>query len=233
MVRKGRSCTWRELKGTAHVLESFAPQITGCTCIHRSDNQAAVHILAHGSRREHLQVEALLIHRICQKFGIQLIAEWVPREDNELADYYSKVVDVDDWQVNPEVFANLDNLWGPHTLDDFASLKTKETQRYCSRWWNPVCLAVDAFTVSWKGENLWVMPPMYLIAMVLRTLEAYSCHATIIVPEWVSAPRCPLLCTGSTWKRGVKAVVELHFREDTFLSGSDPWNLFGCRIPKC
>ena len=33
--------------------------------------------------------------------------------------------------------------------------------------------------------------------------------------------------------RGVKAVVELPFKEDTFLSGSDPWNLFGGSIPKC
>ena len=38
---------------------------------------------------------------------------------------------------------------------------------------------------------------------------------------------------GSTWKLGVKAVVELNFRENTFLSGSDPCNLFGGRIPKC
>ena len=31
----------------------------------------------------------------------------------------------------------------------------------------------------------------------------------------------------------VKAVIELPFRENTFLSGSDPWNLFGGSIPKC
>ena len=31
----------------------------------------------------------------------------------------------------------------------------------------------------------------------------------------------------------MKAVAELPFRENTFLSGSDPCNLFGGSIPKC
>jgi len=30
-------------------------------------------------------------------------------------------VDYDDWMLNPMMFAWLDNLWGPHTIDRFAS----------------------------------------------------------------------------------------------------------------
>ena len=99
VLSKNMSSTWRELRGSALVLLSLAPKIAGSACIHRSDNQAAVHIITYGSRKAHLQAEALAIHRICQQHAIQLSAEWIPREENELADYYSKVVDVDDWQL--------------------------------------------------------------------------------------------------------------------------------------
>jgi len=166
VLEKRMSSTWRELRGTALVLESLAHNIAGCACIHRSDNQAAVHILSYGSRCEHLQRQALAIHYTCQKYGIQLTPEWVPREENELADYFSKVVDVDDWQINPDLFQSLNESWGPYTLDCFASLLTKKVERYCSRWWNPGCFAVDAFTVSWEGENLWLAPPLHLVSKV-------------------------------------------------------------------
>ena len=33
----------------------------------------------------------------------------------------SRIVDYDHWQVSPSVFSILDNTWGPHTVDRFAS----------------------------------------------------------------------------------------------------------------
>ena len=111
------SSTWRELRAVAYVLKSMAVQLSNRTCLHRSDNQAAVHIIQYGSKKPHLQEEALAIERICNEHNMKLIPVWVPREENELADYYSKLVDQDDWQVCPLVFQSLDMLWGPHTLD--------------------------------------------------------------------------------------------------------------------
>ena len=72
------------------------------------------------------------IHSICMKYSIRLRAEWIPRDKNELADYYSKVIDTDDWQVHPNVFREIDSQWGPYTLDCFSSLRTKQLDRYCS-----------------------------------------------------------------------------------------------------
>ena len=40
---------------------------------------------------------------------------------NEIADYIGRIVDLDDWQVNPVIFQMFDWLWGPHTVDRFAS----------------------------------------------------------------------------------------------------------------
>ena len=40
----------------------------------------------------------------------------IPRSDNDLADYISKHRDFDDWKVNPVIFQNVDEAWGPFTV---------------------------------------------------------------------------------------------------------------------
>ena len=220
------SSTWRELRAILLVLQSFQEHLKSHACTVRSDNAAAVQIIACGSRKNHLQVEALNIFRFCLEFEIQLHAEWIPREENELADFYSKLQDCDDWQVDPHVFAWLDGLWGPHTLDCFASAKTKQLTRYCSRWWNPGCLAVDAFTVSWENEKVWLTPPICLIFRVLRMLAHCKGHGTLIVPEWKSAPWWPLVHSEYDWHSFVKDAVLLPDISGTFVHGTCAWNAF-------
>ena len=50
--------------------------------------------------------------------------------------------------LDPACFNYIDALWGPHTIDRFAGLKTKQLERYCSRYYNPGCVEADAFTIS-------------------------------------------------------------------------------------
>ena len=45
----------------------------------------------------------------------------MPRNDNERADALSRIIDYDDWSINPSVFKWLDSIWGPHTVDRFAT----------------------------------------------------------------------------------------------------------------
>ena len=148
-----RSSTWRELRAAYRVVQAFLSHVQGQSCLMRIDNQAAVHILQKGSRRSHLQVEALAMYELCRQSGVRLAVEWVPREENALADEYSKIVDEDDWGVGPHIFRLLDQLWGPHTVDCFASVLTARLPKFYSRWWNPHCSGVDAFTISWKGRT--------------------------------------------------------------------------------
>ena len=230
---KNMSSTWRELRAIRLVLESLAVDLAGSVCTHRSDNQAAVHILQVGSSRAHLQAEAMGIFQTCMKHGIQLRAEWVPREENQLADYYSKIVDQDDWKVNTEIFDRINQCWGPHTLDCFASLRTKQLGRFCSRWWNPGCFAIDAFTVDWAEERVWLCPPLYLISRALDMLQSCQSHGTMIVPKWVSAAWWPKLFDGSGWRKCVKGVIVLPQGKETFVQGTCPYNLFGGKDHRC
>ena len=50
------------------------------------DNQNVVRILKFGSCKSHLQVEALKVFKACVANNIRLRPEWIPREENELAD---------------------------------------------------------------------------------------------------------------------------------------------------
>ena len=83
-----------------------------------TNNQNVVRIVQHGSGKPALQVEALGIFSLCVNNHIRIEPEWIPREENELADYYSRMVDYDDWMLNPEVFNWLDTIWGPILLID-------------------------------------------------------------------------------------------------------------------
>ena len=125
---------------------------------------------------------------------IRLEMAWIPREKNQQADYLSRLVDHDDWMVNPHIFQWIDSVWGPDTIDRFATHYNRHLPRFNSRFWNPDTEAVDAFTCNWSGENNWLCPPIYLIPRVLRHAANPKAVATLVVPEWISSPYWLMLC---------------------------------------
>ena len=41
---------------------------------------------------------------LCAKYHIVLTPVWVPREENQFADYLSKFTNVNDWEGQPHIF---------------------------------------------------------------------------------------------------------------------------------
>ena len=193
-----QSSTWRELKAVDQVLRSFASVLAGHTIKWFTDNQNVVRIVRVGSRRPHLQDGAMSIFEVCLQYGVKLEMEWIPRTLNEKADYISRIIDHDDWQINPVIFHRLDCLWGPHTYDRFASPHNSQLPRFDSKFWNPLCSAVDTFTTSWSGDVNWWVPPPYLVCRTVRHAESCSARGTLILPAWRSAPFWPLICPDGT-----------------------------------
>ena len=111
------------------------------------------------------------IFSFCYNYGINLEIDWVPRSLNDKADYLSKIVDFDDWEVVSEIFQFLDSRWGPHTVDCFATFYNFKVPRFFPRFWNPGSSGVDAFFQTWQGENCWVVPPVVLLSKVLRFMS--------------------------------------------------------------
>ena len=99
------------------MLRSFAPKLQGYKVKWFTDNQSARFIVMHGSKHLHLQDGAMSIFETCMRFALKLEVEWLRRSRNERADYISRIIDFDDWKIDPALFLYLESLWGPHTVD--------------------------------------------------------------------------------------------------------------------
>ena len=222
-----QSSTWRELRAVRMVLESFESQLQNERVRWFTDNQNVVWIVLHGSKKPALQQEALAIFDASVRSRIRLEPEWIPREGNQLADYISRIVDYDDWMLNPVVFRELDSRWGPHTIDRFANWYNNQLPRFNARYWCPGAEAIDAFTCDWSCENNWWCPPLYLVPRLLRHAQLTKALGTLIIPQWVSAPFWPLLFPdGSHPAKFVTGIQELPRVETLFVSGRLGCNLF-------
>ena len=227
-----QSSTWRELVAVGRVLEAVAHKLSNVRVRWFTDNQNVVRILQVGSAKSHIQVEALKVFKACIQYNIRLEPEWIPRERNELADYISRIVDYDDWQLDPAVFAMLNALWGPYSVDRFASSYNTQLVRFNSRFASPGTEAVDAFTVDWHGENNWWCPPPSLVPRVIRHMETCKAHGTLVVPCWESAPFWPLLwLEGEGWAPFIVDTRSLPLSEWLVRPGRSGGQLFKGKFP--
>ena len=228
----GRSSTFRELRATRRVLEALAPHLKGSEVLHRTDNKNTEITLSIGSRQADLHDEAVSVYKLCRAYDIRLTVEWVSRDYNVVADELSRIEDENDYMLDRSCFRSLDRLWGPHLVDRFASEKTKQLDRFCSRFLNPGCEAADAFTVSWTGVNNWLFPPPFLVPRVLRHMSVGKEDGTLLVPEWRSAPWWPLLVTRrGRWREFVVDYRQIQPYEGIFVPGSAASSIFSSGTP--
>lgn len=181
----GTSSTFREILAVKFVLLSLVNQLSGLTVKWFTDNQNVLSILSSGSSKGHLQSEALSIFNICCNHGILIEMEWIPRFQNDQADFLSRIYDADDWGLSPLSFYRIDLVWGPHRFADHVNAKLP---RFNSRFWNPGYEGIDAFVMNWAGENNYACPPICLILRVLLHMRNCKASGSLIVPLWDSAP---------------------------------------------
>ena len=98
---KGKSSTYRELLAVLHGVSEAKHELRHKNVRWLTDNQAVVSIVRKGSMKRHLLHLAIQIFQICKEYDILLALTWIPRELNDRADHYSRVVDHDDWGVHP------------------------------------------------------------------------------------------------------------------------------------
>ena len=84
-----KSSTWRELKAVRMTLESLVSKLKNERVKWFSDNQNVVRILQTGSKKPQLQEESLAVFSIASKNLIRIEPEWIPRLENQVADYLS------------------------------------------------------------------------------------------------------------------------------------------------
>ena len=102
-IEMRQSFTWRKLMAVKHAL-----QVSALLKEHHvkwfTDNQGVPAIVKSGSSKVYLHKLALDIFFLAKEHNITIDVDWIPREENEIADYLSKIVDFDDWKVKDSYF---------------------------------------------------------------------------------------------------------------------------------
>ena len=124
------------------------------------DNQAVVYMLAHySSRSPEIMRRLRALFLLLDLNNTTLKVEYIRSEANVWADALSRDKDTEDWRLNPLIFQHLDQTFGPHTIDRFASMTSAQLPRYNSRWRDPYTEGVDSLHLEWSGENNYANPP--------------------------------------------------------------------------
>lgn len=193
-LESSRSSTFRELKAVSLSLDAFIEELKSRTVSWFTDNQNVVSIVNKGSKVPELNSISLEIFQKCMLNGITIDVNWIPRDFNNVADEISKIIDYDDYTINDDIFAFLDESWGPHTIDRFACHYNKKLALFNSKFFQPGTSGVNAFSQDWAFANNWLCPPTYLTVRVVNHLKICRAAGTLIVPLWRSAHFWTIIC---------------------------------------
>jgi hypothetical protein len=223
------SSTWKELTAVKHILLSMINILKDKRIKWFTDNQNVVSIVAKGiSMKLELQNIALCIFKDCVQHNISIDVEWVPGTNNDKTDYISRIIDYDDWCVVYELFMYLESLWGPHEIDWFANDDNHKLPVFYSRYWTVNSMGIDEFTIDWHGINRWFVPPVCLVARVLRYMRQCTVHGTIILPLWKSANYWSILSpTREGFISEVKGCIDLPTNKEYYTLGKGNKSVFG------
>jgi len=113
-------------------------------------------------------------------------------------------------EVTQIFFNYVDQIWGPHDIDRFASYNNRKTVRYNSMFADFGSEAIDCFTQSWSNCNNWLVPPIYLVTKAVKHLLYCRGVGRLVVPKWPSASFWPFLFDKSGHKKGfILEILEL------------------------
>lgn len=159
----------------------------------RTDSLVTMHVINTGSSRsDALMRELRRLHRVCLALGVTIRAEYIPSALNLWADRLSRTADSTDWSLRRSTFLEYERMYGPHTVDLFATAEDKQCGRFFSRFPSPGGGGVDAMRQNWRLENGWANPPFNLVGPVVTKIVEQGAAVTLVAPHWPSQPWWPL-----------------------------------------
>ena len=137
-----------ELEAVLRAVRTFWSRLAGRQVQLATDSQVVFHLLR--SMRSPVD---LLYRRLRTLFyvldtaRIILQPRWIPTETNTTADSLSREADREDWTLWHDLFLRLEALFGPHSVDRFATVLNHQCLQYNSRW-HDIGLEGDALRQS-------------------------------------------------------------------------------------
>ena len=177
---------YRELMAVHMSLLSFKDLIKGKVVQILSDNITTVAYLNHlGGHCLMLSDLAQAIWCTAKSINVTLCAKHLAGRLNCVADSLSRLSSQYEWMLEPGIFRVLNSMWGPFTIDRFASFLTAQLPRYNARFYDPHACGIDAMAqTDWNIENNFINPPFRMIPAILRKIQQTQATATLIAPWW-------------------------------------------------
>jgi hypothetical protein len=169
------------------------------------------------------------LFRICTIECITFNLAWVPRTQNEAADYLSKVVDPDDWSVEDQIFSFLEKTNQKFDLDVFASDKTSKCKKFYSKWWCAGTSGINAFCFDWSNCFCWIVPPPNVILETILHAIKHNVSGILIIPKWESAVFWPALYETGSLPEGWSILHEYVNPKCFFAQGEFANKMFTCK----
>ena len=159
------------------------------------DNLTAAHYNMGGTKSPVLALLALDLWEWCPNHNILIEAQCLPGVLNIRVYRESRLfLDHHNWQLDPLLFSELNQVWGPLEVDLFASRLSTQLPRSYSWRPDPCSEAVDAFSQDWSRVRGYAFPPFSLVGRSLRQLlDQHVSHLVLVAPVWQSQPGYPLL----------------------------------------
>ncbi len=180
--------TFKELKAVRRAIQSFLPELKGRRILLHEDNQSVIGVLTNlTSKSPKMMCELRKLFLLIDTYNIKIRTKYIRSAANVWADNLSRVADNSDWQLAPRKFRHLDKLWGPHTVDRFASNANKQLPRYNAKWRDGAAEAVDSLHLTdreWQQEANWCNPPWELLDDLVYKLRQSGAAATVVAPFW-------------------------------------------------
>ena len=110
---------------------------------------------------------------------------WIPRSPSEKTDCLGKIVDYNDREIVAKILQLLNNRWGHHTVDRFATFYiTKLRDSF------QVYPVLTHLFQAWQGENCCMVPPVVFLFKVLKLVVSLQGPGRI---SSTILPFCPLI----------------------------------------
>jgi len=182
----GRHINFLELLAVHHTLQAFLDRLRGRSVLLWEDNTTVVHVLTNDTSRSPALMHLLRkVWFLLDTAGIQLTVRYIRSADNVLADALSRGSPLDELSLRPATWRELQDRWGPHTIDRYASKSNALTAHFNSLLLCDTCEGAGALSQSWAGENNYVFPPASELPRIAQLLfEQPSLRATLVTPFW-------------------------------------------------
>ena len=193
-----KSSNYREMMAVLLALNSLKHLQNQHVQVLTDNITTAAYINHLGGPSESLLPLARRIWTYAYQNNVTLTARYLPGCQNQTADALSRLTNAYEWQLHPKLFQYLHKLWGPFTVDRFATFLNTQLPLYNSLHCDPLSMGTDALAQQdWADHLNFVNAPFRLIPRVLDVIKTQRAHATILVPHW----------PGQTWYRTLRKMA--------------------------